>query len=162
MSITFWLILWILTLFSALNISVNTAHPDILRQLRLKWEIKFNWGRGEVGEGAWKGGHENMKFFFSKSLLSHEISSSIAPMLQKVFWKICKILRPPNYIPDVHSLKDYPSITYITFPEIINIIRESITGRLPSLFQSTFRHPERHTSLVQEFQWNTAARLYSN
>ena len=37
-NVTFSMLLWILTLFRALNISVIITQPEILRQLRLKWE----------------------------------------------------------------------------------------------------------------------------
>ena len=50
---TAWMLLWILTLFRALNISVNTTHPEILQQSRFKWETKFNWRSHEKDTGPW-------------------------------------------------------------------------------------------------------------
>ena len=47
-NVTVWILLWILTLLSALNISVNITHPEILRQSRLKWETEINWRGHEI------------------------------------------------------------------------------------------------------------------
>ena len=48
MNVTVWILLWILTLLSALNISVNITHPEILRQSRVKWETEINWRGHEI------------------------------------------------------------------------------------------------------------------
>ena len=91
-NIPVWILLWILTLFSALSISVNTNHLEILRQSRLRWETKFNWK-----------GHET---FFRKSYWAMKYLALWSPGLKNIFWKIWKkIFQPPSYILDVHSLK---------------------------------------------------------
>ena len=56
-NVTGWILLWILKLLSALNIPLNINHPEILRQLRFKWETEINW-RGhkiflEKVTGSW-------------------------------------------------------------------------------------------------------------
>ena len=40
-NVNVWILLWVLTLFSALNISVNTTHLEILRQSRLKCKTRL-------------------------------------------------------------------------------------------------------------------------
>ena len=40
-NVTVWILFWLLTLFSTLDFSVNTTHPKILRQSRLKMKLKF-------------------------------------------------------------------------------------------------------------------------
>ena len=75
------ILLWILTLFRALNISVNTTHPEILQQSRLKWETKFNWR-----------GHQT---FFRKSYWTMKYLALWTPWLQNIL--------PPSYILDVDS-----------------------------------------------------------
>ena len=98
MNIAVWILLWILTHFSALDISVNTTHLEILQQSRLKWETRFNWR-----------GHE---FFFQKSNWAMKYLALWSPGLQNIFWKICKTLHPPSYILNVHSLKFSDSFFY--------------------------------------------------
>ena len=77
------ILFWILTLFSALNISVNTTHPEILRQSRLRWETKFNW---------W--GHE---MFFQKCHWVMKYLALWSPELQNIFWKIWE--KPSSLLP---------------------------------------------------------------
>ena len=77
------ILFWVLTLFSALNISVNTTHPEILRQPRLRWETKFNWR-----------GHE---MFFWKSHWAMKYLALWSPGLQNIFWEIWE--KPSSLLP---------------------------------------------------------------
>ena len=88
-------LLWVLTLLRALSISVNTTHPKILRQSRLKWETKINW--------------RDHKFFSKNWVMKYLALWS--SLLQNVFWKIWKTLRPlpppfprPSNILNAHFL----------------------------------------------------------
>ena len=77
------ILFWVLTLFSALNISVNTTHPEILRQSRLRWETKFNWR-----------GHE---MFFWKSHWAMKYLALWSPGLLNIFWEIWE--KPSSLLP---------------------------------------------------------------
>ena len=77
------ILFWVLTLFSALNISVNTTHPEILRQPRLRWETKFNWR-----------GHE---MFFWKSHWAMKYLALWSPGLLNIFWEIWE--KPSSLLP---------------------------------------------------------------
>ena len=65
-----WILLWILTLFSALNISVNITHAETYDSQGLNEKLKL------IGAA--------MKFF-SKKLLGHEIFSSMVLWAIKFF-----------------------------------------------------------------------------
>ena len=47
-NVTVWILLWILTLLSAFNISANIIHLEILRKSRLKRETEINWRRRKI------------------------------------------------------------------------------------------------------------------
>ena len=74
-NVTVWVLLWLLTLFSALDISVNTTHPEILRLSKLHCESKINWRGHEIFlekvTGPWNIQLYDLlgyKMFFEKSL----------------------------------------------------------------------------------------------
>ena len=89
-NITVWILLWILMLLSALNISVNITHLEILRQSRLKWEIEINWR-----------GH---KIFLEKVTWPWIFSSIVLWALKYFLKNFEKPSSPSSYILNVHSL----------------------------------------------------------
>ena len=99
-NVTVWISLWILTLFSALNISVNTTHPEIVDSQSLNVKIKL------IGRA--------MKLFW-KSHWSMKYLPLWSPALQNIFWKICKTLRPPSYILNVHRVHVFLKVEFTVF-----------------------------------------------
>ena len=86
----YWILLWILTLLSALNIYANIAHPEIVRQSRLKWETEIYWRCHEI--------------LFEKVTGPQNIQLYGPLGYKKLFQKFVKPSRPLSYILNVHSL----------------------------------------------------------